>query len=108
MRLQALRSLAQLRAITLRLAFVDPDAVVDEGELPARRVAVLRGRIDEPAALTHEIRLGNGMQGYLPGGLRAFLSDQRNTRPAEHGDHLAQAAGMRAMQFFESRVITFI
>ncbi len=38
----------------------------------------------------------------------AFLADQAHARPAEHRDHLAQPAGVRAVQLFEPRMIFLI
>ena len=38
--LESIRSGAQLRAVALRIALVDPNAIVDDGVLPARRVTV--------------------------------------------------------------------
>ena len=96
---------AQLRAVTLRTPFVDADAVVDDGELPARRVAGFGGAVDEIAALAHERRLADGMQRDAPGGLRALVADQRDAGPAEHRDDLPQPAGVGAMHLFEARVI---
>jgi hypothetical protein len=84
----ALFAVAQLRAVTLRPAFQHADAVVDERELPAGRVAILGGPVHQVAALTHEIRLRVRMQGDAPGGARAFHAHQRMAGPAEHRNDL--------------------
>ena len=50
--LDAVGRVPQLRAIALRAAFVDADAVVDQGELPARRGRPGRRPVRAPASRT--------------------------------------------------------
>ena len=108
MRFESVDSHAQLRAVALRATFVDTDAIVDDGELPARDIAGVRSAVDEIAALSHELRLGDGMQRDAPRSLRAFVSDQRGAGPAEDRDDLSQPARVRAMQFLEARMVLFV
>src|SRR5262245_40610998 len=105
-RLESVGAATKLGTVPLGLSLEDPDAVVDERELPARRISSRNRLIEELATRPHEVGLTNRVLSDSPGRLSAGGTDERLARPSDQSDDLTKSGRIGTVERLHPRMVT--